>query len=173
LPTLGHKSKLVGTALFPEPYQLVSQNDLEPLLKEVAESMPNVTVRYGCELVEFWQNETGVKARVRLGNGAEELMHARYLVGCDGGQSSIRKQLGIKLEGQGRIRTACQVIFRSEDLFEKIPIGKGRHYNFAHPGVETLVVQGSRTEFTLHTGLPPETDFETVIRDVVWIFLPD
>jgi 2-polyprenyl-6-methoxyphenol hydroxylase-like FAD-dependent oxidoreductase len=36
-----------------EPYQLVSQNDLEPLLKEVAESTPNVTVRYGCELVEF------------------------------------------------------------------------------------------------------------------------
>jgi FAD binding domain len=28
-------------------------------------------------------------------------------------------------------------------------------------------VQGSRTEFTLHTGLPPDTDFESVIRDVV------
>jgi 2-polyprenyl-6-methoxyphenol hydroxylase-like FAD-dependent oxidoreductase len=150
-----------------EPYQLVSQNDLEPLLKEVAESMPKVTVRYGCELVECWQNETGVKARVRLEDGSEGLMQASYLVGCEGGQSNIRKQLGIKLEGQGRIRAACQVIFRSEDLFEKISIGKGRHYNFAHPGVETLVVQGSRTEFTLHTGLPPESDFETIIRDVV------
>ena len=28
-----------------EPYQLVSQNKLEPLLKEVAEATPNVTVR--------------------------------------------------------------------------------------------------------------------------------
>ena len=46
-----------------EPYQLVSQNDLEPLLKEVAESTPNVTVRYGCELVDFFQNNTGIEAR--------------------------------------------------------------------------------------------------------------
>jgi 2-polyprenyl-6-methoxyphenol hydroxylase-like FAD-dependent oxidoreductase len=30
-----------------EPYQLVSQNDLEPLLKEIAEATPNVTVRFG------------------------------------------------------------------------------------------------------------------------------
>jgi 2-polyprenyl-6-methoxyphenol hydroxylase-like FAD-dependent oxidoreductase len=36
-----------------EPYQLVSQNKLEPLLKEVAEGTPNVTVRYGCELLDF------------------------------------------------------------------------------------------------------------------------
>src|SRR6202162_3389362 len=36
-----------------EPYQLVSQNQLEPLLKEVAEATPHVTVRYWCELVVF------------------------------------------------------------------------------------------------------------------------
>jgi 2-polyprenyl-6-methoxyphenol hydroxylase-like FAD-dependent oxidoreductase len=150
-----------------EPDQLVSQNDLEPLLKEVAESTPNVTIRYGYELADFCQNNAGVKARVQLRDGSEGALHGDYLVGCDGGQSIVRKQLGIKLEGQGRIRRACQVIFESHDLFEKISIGKGRHYNFAHPGVETLVMQGSRTEFTLHTGFPPESDFETVIRDVV------
>src|ERR1700754_2276098 len=150
-----------------EPYQLVSQNKLEPLLKEVAEATPNVTVRYGCELMDVFQNNNRGEARVRLKSGTEGLLHGDYLVGCDGGQSTVRRQLGIKLEGQGRIRPACQVIFKSDDLFENIPIGQGRHYNFAHPGVETLVVQGSRTEFTLHTCLPPETDFERVIREVV------
>src|SRR5439155_288133 len=34
-----------------EPYQLISQYTLEPLLKSVAESLPSVTVRYGCELI--------------------------------------------------------------------------------------------------------------------------
>jgi 2-polyprenyl-6-methoxyphenol hydroxylase-like FAD-dependent oxidoreductase len=150
-----------------EPYQLVSQNDLEPVLKDVAESTPNVNVRYGCEFVDVFQNSTGVEVRVQLKVGTERLLRADYLVGCDGGQSVVRKQLGIKLEGQGRIRPACQVIFKSDDLFEKITIGKGRHYNFAYPGVETLVVQGSRTEFTLHTQLPPESNFETVIREIV------
>ena len=139
-----------------EPYQLVSQNDLELLLKEVAESTPNVTIRYGSDLLDICQNSTGVKARVRQRDGFAGVLQGDYLVGCDGGQSIVRNQLGIKLEGQGRFRRTCQVIFRSDDLFDKIPIGKGRHYNFAYPDVETLVVQGSRTEFTLHTGLSPE-----------------
>src|SRR6267378_4194624 len=38
-----------------EPYQLISQYTLEPLLRSVAESLPSVTVRYGCELVSFTQ----------------------------------------------------------------------------------------------------------------------
>ena len=36
-----------------EPYQLISQYTLEPLLKSIAESLPAVTVRYGCEFVSL------------------------------------------------------------------------------------------------------------------------
>jgi 2-polyprenyl-6-methoxyphenol hydroxylase-like FAD-dependent oxidoreductase len=43
-----------------EPYQLISQYTLEPLLKSIAEATPNVTVRYGCELVSFQQHERSV-----------------------------------------------------------------------------------------------------------------
>ena len=59
-----------------EPYQLVSQNKLEPLLKEVAEGTPNVTVRYGCELVDFTQDETGVTVHARTVDGSEETLRA-------------------------------------------------------------------------------------------------
>src|ERR1700754_4758441 len=48
-----------------EPYQLVSQNQIEPLLKEVVEATPNVTVRYGCELVDITQDESGVTVCTR------------------------------------------------------------------------------------------------------------
>jgi 2-polyprenyl-6-methoxyphenol hydroxylase-like FAD-dependent oxidoreductase len=150
-----------------EPYQLVSQNKLEPLLKEVAEGTPNVTVRYGCELVDFTQDDAAVSVAARLFDGAEETFRGFYLVGCDGGSSTVRKRLGIKLEGQGGIQEVCQVIFGSKDLYERIPIGKGRHYNFAHPSSSALVAQGCRTEFTLHTSLPPDTDFEPLIRDLI------
>ena len=150
-----------------EPYQLVSQNKLEPLLKEVAEATANVTVRYGCELVDFTQDDAGVGVVARLLDGSEETLRGAYLVGCDGGASSVRKKLGIKLEGRGGIQDVCQVIFGSKDLYERIPIGKGRHYNFAHPDSSTVIAQGCRTEFTLHTSLPPDTDFEPVIRDLI------
>ena len=46
-----------------EPYQLISQYTLEPLLKSVAESMPGVTVRFGCEFVALQQDPTASPPR--------------------------------------------------------------------------------------------------------------
>src|SRR3984957_16065708 len=54
-----------------EPYQPVSQNKLEPLLKEVAEGTPNVTVRYGWELVDFGQDADSVTIFSRAVNATE------------------------------------------------------------------------------------------------------
>ena len=47
-----------------EPYQLISQYTLEPLLKSVAETLPSVTVRYGCEFLSMEQDASGVTARI-------------------------------------------------------------------------------------------------------------
>src|SRR5882757_4174285 len=66
-----------------EPYQLVSQNQLEPLLKEVAEATPNVSVRYGCELVDFAQDGDGVTVVARSMEGDEATLRCGYLAGCD------------------------------------------------------------------------------------------
>src|SRR3954469_26051422 len=52
-----------------EPYQLISQYTLEPLLKSVAEAMANVTVRFGCALESFAQDGAGVVAQVRSLDG--------------------------------------------------------------------------------------------------------
>jgi 2-polyprenyl-6-methoxyphenol hydroxylase-like FAD-dependent oxidoreductase len=150
-----------------EPYQLVSQNQLEPLLKEVAEGTPNVTVRYGCELVEFGQDMRGVSVTICSVDGTTETLRCGYLAGCDGGTSTVRKELGIKLEGRGNIRRLVQVIFRSEDLYERIVTGKGRHYQFADVAGSSMVAQGTRKEFTLHSSLPPDTDFRPVIQDLI------
>src|SRR5262245_58894031 len=79
-----------------EPYQLISQYTLEPLLKSVVETLPSVTVRYGCEFVSFKQDASSVTAEVNE-DGRTSTIAAKYLVGCDGGTSNVRKQLDIKL----------------------------------------------------------------------------
>jgi 2-polyprenyl-6-methoxyphenol hydroxylase-like FAD-dependent oxidoreductase len=150
-----------------EPYQLVSQNKLEPLLKEVAEATPNVTVRYGCELMDFEQDAAGVTVSARTVDGRTETLRASYLAGCDGGSSRVRKKLGIKLEGRGRIRDLVQVIFKSNELYRRIRTGRGRHYNFTDAIGSTIIAQGCRTEFTLHSSLPADTDFRPVIADLI------
>jgi 2-polyprenyl-6-methoxyphenol hydroxylase-like FAD-dependent oxidoreductase len=165
-----HRAKIAATTDHSEPlepYQLVSQNDLEPLLKEVAESTPNVTVRFGCELVDFTQDGSGVDVVVRTPDGGEETIRASYLAGCDGGRSTVRKALGIKLEGRGGLANMRQVTFRSEGLYDAIPLGQGRHYYIADKLNTGFVVQGSRKDFTFGGTIPDDLDLdlEQAIRD--------
>src|SRR6516164_1805267 len=58
-----------GAALPLEPYQLISQYTLEPLLKAVAETVPSVTVRYGTEFLEFTEQPDSVTVKVRSAGG--------------------------------------------------------------------------------------------------------
>src|ERR1700676_4207182 len=64
-----------------EPYQLISQYTLEPLLKSIAETSPAITVRYGCEFLSLRQDGEGVTARVQPAGGATQEIRAAYLVG--------------------------------------------------------------------------------------------
>ena len=144
-----------------EPYQIISQYTLEPLLKAVAEATPGVTLRYGCELVSFFQDAAGVTAQLKRADGGGETMRALYLAGCDGGGSTVRGQLGIRLEGEPGILELWQALFRCDELYERIPIGKGRHYHVADDKSTQVIVQDSTRHFTLHTVAPDE---ETVRR---------
>jgi len=146
-----------------EPYQLISQYTLEPLLKAVAETLPSVDVRYGCEFLSFEQDDSGVRARVKQGTTASELS-AQYLVGCDGGSSDVRHQLGIKLQGEANLLQLRQALYRCDDLFERIPIGKGRHYHVADAHSTFLIVQDSTRHFTLHSVVDSDDEMKTMFE---------
>ncbi len=148
-----------------EPYQLVSQNRVEPLLRDVARETPGVQVLYDHEVMGVEQDASHVRVRTRSEDGTQRVFEADWLVGCDGGSSVVRKQVGVELEGQGGIRELRQVIFFSETLYERIPVGKGRHYNFVDGSV--IVAQGDRKEFTLHTALPEDTDWIAFLRGLI------
>ena len=49
-----------------EPYQLISQYTLEPLLREIAAEYPNLTLQFGCELTSFEQDADGVTALLAM-----------------------------------------------------------------------------------------------------------
>jgi len=149
-----------------EPYQLISQYTLEPLLKSVAETLPTVDVRYGNEFISFEQDTAGVCARVKCGNSTIELS-AHYLVGCDGGSSNVRRQLGIRLQGEANLLQLRQALYRCDALFERIPIGKGRHYHVADAHSTFLIVQDSTRHFTLHSVVDSDDDMKTMFEQTV------
>lgn len=150
-----------------EPYQLISQYTLEPLLKSVAETLPNVTVRYGCELLSFTQDQGSVTAKVKDGSGAMSEITALYMAGCDGGSSVVRRQLGIKLAGEGNLLQLRQALYYCEDLYERIPIGKGRHYHVADDKATFLIVQDSTKHFTLHAMVDSDAGMATQFEKAV------
>ena len=68
------------------------------MLKDVAEHTPGVTVSFGHELLDLAQDGDSVTALVATADGTRQV-RADYLVGCDGGASTVRQTLGIELRG--------------------------------------------------------------------------
>src|SRR5215208_3429838 len=78
------------------PYVLgIPQTTTERLLTEHATEL-GTDIRRGCELVGLSQDENGVTAE--LADGTR--LRSRYLVGCDGGRSTVRKLLGVGFPGE-------------------------------------------------------------------------
>ena len=78
------------------PYVLgIPQTTTERLLTEHATEL-GVEIRRGCELVGLSQDDHGVT--VELADGTQ--LRSRYLVGCDGGRSTVRKLLGVGFPGE-------------------------------------------------------------------------
>ena len=150
-----------------EPYQLISQYTLEPLLRSIAETYPNIDIRFGCEMTTFEQDADGVTAELR-GDGAAQRVRSAYIVGCDGGASTVRKALGIALAGQGSIRTLRQALFRSDELFDHIPMGKGRHYHIATaPIFPFIIIQDSTKHWTLHAAADSDEQMTVIFRNAL------
>ncbi|MEV2226190.1 rifampin monooxygenase [Nocardia vinacea] len=78
------------------PYTLgIPQTTTDRLLTEHAVEV-GAEIRRGCELVGLSQDEDGVT--VELADGTQ--LRSRYLVGCDGGRSTVRKLLGVSFPGE-------------------------------------------------------------------------
>jgi 2-polyprenyl-6-methoxyphenol hydroxylase-like FAD-dependent oxidoreductase len=153
-----------------EAYQLISQYTLEPLLKSVAEELPTVSVRYGTEFLSLEQDEGGVTARTTTEKG-DVTYRAKYVVGCDGGASPVRKQLGIKLRGEGNLLHLRQALYYSEELYNRIPLGdgpgRGRHYHVADGQATFLIMQDSTKHWTLHAVVEKDEDMAVQFEKAV------
>ncbi|MFJ9536543.1 FAD-dependent monooxygenase [Streptomyces sp. NPDC101225] len=89
------------------PYPLmILQSAVERLLEEWAGEL-GVTVRRSCEVRGIRQDEDGVTVELAGADGAApEALRGRYLVGCDGGRSTVRKLAGIGFPGTEATMTA-------------------------------------------------------------------
>ena len=70
------------------------------VLFEGLQRFDNVKVLFGRELDGFEQSDSGVQLTLKNAEGRSERLQAKYLIGCDGGNSLVRRSLGISFEGK-------------------------------------------------------------------------
>src|SRR4051812_28830820 len=110
----GHRVALVqlfdiGISDTEYPYLLfISQAQTERILGEHLTAQ-GVKLERGTELVELLPRTDGVNGamtcKLRHSDETEEVMQARYVVGCDGAHSTVRDQAGIGFEGSAYPQT--------------------------------------------------------------------
>lgn len=89
-----------GPCGWPSQYMMY-QPHVETVLDELVKSMPNVGLYRGMTVTGAEQDDDGVTVTATNEEGSEQTLRARYLVGCDGGNSAIRQALGVALYDYG------------------------------------------------------------------------
>jgi 2-polyprenyl-6-methoxyphenol hydroxylase-like FAD-dependent oxidoreductase len=119
----------------PQKRERVPQDMFDPIIKAWATAFPAVTMLHNTELIDFKDDGERVRATVRdVLSGAERTVDAQYMVGTDGGGSTVREKLGIGMSGHPALTYTTNVIFRCPD-FDKLH-DKGRGYRFIFIGPE-------------------------------------
>lgn len=125
----------------------VPQRELERHFGERAAEL-GVEVRRGVEITGFVQDAEGVTLEVATEQGPDRLQ-ARYVAGCDGGHSTIRKVAGIGFPGATEDDVVSRMAYISPASYERL--------SQAAPQIEGLGVIYHRTEtgvFTLGQLVP-------------------
>lgn len=97
----GRQRDRIDLVLPPEvPYGFAAlpQYETERILEESLSAW-GAGIERSTELLSFTQDSSGVTSRLSSPSGGEEEVRSRFLVGCDGAHSTVRKGLGLTFEG--------------------------------------------------------------------------
>ncbi|RZL86196.1 MAG: monooxygenase [Variovorax sp.] len=152
----------------PEPPHRINQIFLEPILLEHTAALPGVTLLNRTQVARFAQGEDGVTASATdLDTGTTRSIRCRYMVGCDGGSSGVRKQMGAKLEGTAVIQRVQSTYIRAPELRAMIPGKPAWSYYSMNPRrCGTMFAIDGRETWLVHNHLnAEEPEFDSVDRD--------
>lgn len=153
---------------------IVGQQHVEQALKEYVETVDAVDKRFGWILRGLEQDESGVTAEIEhLADGRLEQVRCRYLVGCDGGRSLVRTQLGVDMSGRSDMARFISIYFRCPDFMQSHEFGPGTIYFPLRKEVAGFLLNwDGGTLWTYHLILPEGADWRSVdAREAVWKLL--
>lgn len=153
----------------PEPQHRISQIYLEQILLEHARRRPEAAIAFEQRVTGFEDLGDHVEVEV-VGVGSEltRRLSCGWLVGCDGGRSTVRRLAGIPFEGERQARreifggAMVATYFRSAELSDLLNGRRGFMYWTLNPQIRSVTVAINGDDlFLTHVqapdGVGPET----------------
>ncbi|MDL4813271.1 bifunctional 3-(3-hydroxy-phenyl)propionate/3-hydroxycinnamic acid hydroxylase [Actinomadura opuntiae] len=144
-------------------WYMMYQPDLEEALDDVCRSLPTVQVRHSSPVVDLEQDGEGVLLTIEGPQGTERIA-ARYVVACDGGNSFVRRRLGIGQQDYGFSEPwmVCDFRFRR-------PVDVPPALQLGDPHGPTSIISIGLAHHRFSFMLDSEADFEVEREpDRVW-----
>jgi 2-polyprenyl-6-methoxyphenol hydroxylase-like FAD-dependent oxidoreductase len=146
-----------------------SQMYVEQILREEAEALESVSLRFGARVTAFADRGDHVEVEVISDEGGAQRFTAQYLVGADGPRSEIRKSLGIGYQGERDTErpflagAMYSIYFQSSQVYDLVPHPAAWQYWMVNPDRRGLMLAlDGRSAFVLMAQLRPDEDPDTL-----------
>jgi 2-polyprenyl-6-methoxyphenol hydroxylase-like FAD-dependent oxidoreductase len=152
----------------PEPPHRINQIFLEPILFEHAAAQPHIRIINRTSVEDVAVGDTSASAVLRhLDSGAVGRMSSRFLIGCDGARSIVRKAIGARLSGDDVVQRVQSTYIRAPDLIALQRHERAWGTGSINPRRAGMVYAiDGRERWLVHNYMKPdEADFEQVDRD--------
>ncbi|MGA8900449.1 FAD-dependent oxidoreductase [Bradyrhizobium sp.] len=152
----------------PEPPHRINQIFLEPILFEhaVADKHIRIINRTSAEEIRIGDAFADLTLR-DLETGAVKSMRCRYLIGCDGARSVVRKAIGAEFVGDAVVQRVQSTYIRASDLLRRQRYAPAWGTGAINPRRSGMVYAiDGRELWLVHNYMKPgEGDFDSVDRD--------
>jgi 2-polyprenyl-6-methoxyphenol hydroxylase-like FAD-dependent oxidoreductase len=153
----------------PEPPHRINQIFLEPILFGHAAAQKQIRIfnRTSAEDVRLSDAVADVTLR-DLDTGSSKSMRCRYLIGCDGARSIVRKAIGASFEGDAVVQRVQSTYIRASDLITQQRVAPAWGTGSINPRRSGMVyaIDGCERWLVHNYMKPGEGDFDSVDRDV-------
>ncbi len=152
----------------PEPPHRINQIFLEPVLFEHAASVAGIQIRNRVAFESLSQTEDGVAVEGRhLDTGEAVHLTGQFVIGCDGGKSEVRRQIGAELTGDAVVQRVQSTYIRAPRLLSLLttPPAWGNFSLNPRRSGNVYAING-RDTWLVHNYLnDDEPEFDAIDRD--------
>ena len=152
----------------PEPPHRINQIFLEPILFEHAAAQPRIRIINRTSVDDVAVGDAAASVMLRdLDSGMVRRIHCRFLIGCDGARSIVRKAIGAKFSGDEVVQRVQSTFIRAPDLIKLQRHERAWGTGSINPRRAGMVYAiDGRERWLVHNYMKPgEGDFDSVDRD--------